>query len=84
MQKMFESSTRIGHDVIYSFYYLEDGDEGELYKHKVDSQELCEFIEDEDLADYQVGVDKFRKDDTWDFLMQNWDEVVEKYWDEVV
>lgn len=71
---------RIGNDAEFHYLTPEMDDSAEPRKFLVTSDELCEFIEENCLNEFQTDVDEFREYDSHDYLMDNWEEVKEKYW----
>jgi hypothetical protein len=75
---------RIGNDVIYHYVTPEMTEDQDAKQFKVTSDELKEFIEDNELNQFQTDVDRFSSYDAHDHLIDNWEEVKGQYWDDVV
>jgi hypothetical protein len=75
---------RIGNDVIFHYVTPEMTEDQDAKQYKATSSELIEFIEDNELNQFQTDVDRFSSYDAHDHLIDNWDDVKDQYWVEVV
>lgn len=74
---------RVGNDA--EFYYVtpEMDETQEARKFRVSAGDLRTFIDENELNQFQTDVDDFKYYDAHDHLMDNWEEVVKKFWSEV-
>lgn len=74
---------RIGNDVEYLYVTSNMKDDEDYKRIYITSTELCDFIVENDLNEYQVDVDRFNTINDWDYLMSNFDYVATKYFTEI-
>ena len=75
---------RIGNDVEYHYLTASMTEDDQCLKMRVFADELCEFIEENEMNQHQTDVDSFSSIDAESFLIDQWEEVKERYWDEVI
>lgn len=75
---------RVGNDAEFHYVTPEMDETQEARKFRVSADDLRTFIEENQLNEFQTDVDDFKPYDAHDHLMDNWEEVVKKYWDQVV
>ncbi|WP_285011306.1 hypothetical protein [Pedobacter faecalis] len=73
---------RDGNDVIYHYITPDLSYSDEPFAIRITADELEQFIADNELNEFQTDVDDFKSYDAWDYLMDNWEEVKDQYWDE--
>lgn len=75
---------RIGNDAEYYYVTPEMDETQDARKFRASADDLRDFIEENQLNEFQTDVDQFRSYDAHDYLMDNWEDVVSQYWEQVV
>lgn len=75
---------RNGNDAVFHYVTPELDESAEPHKITIASAELEEFVEENELNEFQTDVDDFKSYDAWDYLMDNWEEVKDRYWSDLL
>lgn len=74
---------RIGNDVEYLYVTSNMRDDEDYKRRYITSIELCDFIVEDNLNEVQVDVDKFINTNDWNYLMDNFDYVATKFFEQI-
>ncbi len=75
---------RIGNDAEFHYVTPEMDEKQDARKFRVSADDLRTFIEENNLNEFQTDVDDFKSYDAHDYLMDNWEDIVMRFWNEDV
>ncbi|QIL40993.1 hypothetical protein G7074_18005 [Pedobacter sp. HDW13] len=75
---------KVGFDCNYKYVTPDMSDDDDPLIFLVDSSDFLQFVNENNLNELQTDVDEFRKTDDWDYLIDYWIEIKDRYWNEIV
>lgn len=75
---------RQGNDAVFYYVTPEMDETQDALKFLVLADELRDLIEENELNEFQTDVDQFRQYDSQDYLIDNWEDVANRFWLDIV
>jgi hypothetical protein len=75
---------KIGMDAVYHYATPDLSEDDDCHQIRITRDELVEFVEENELNQFQTDVDDFSSYDAQDHLVDNWEDVKDRYWSDVL